>query len=68
MKWGREREEELGMKGVGVGAVQGRGGVNVKATLLAVNMVITGKVNGGSDNVSGCLIWSVKLKGEIGDY
>jgi len=43
LRWGGETEEkENGMKGVG-GAEHGRGGVNVKATLVAVNMV-----NGGS--------------------
>lgn len=45
MRWGREREEETGTKGVGGGEEHGRGGVNVKATLVAVNMVV---VSGGS--------------------
>lgn len=36
-----EDKEEIGMKGDGVGgAVHRRGGVNVKASLLAVNMMM----------------------------
>ena len=72
MRWTPEAEE-IGVKG----AVHGRGGVNVKASLLAVNMVmvviwnqsggsVTGKVQGGGGNGCFCLFGGkgrVKRKG-----